>query len=43
MSEVDVVQLVGYVKCYWQPDISCGDANIQKLDLPLGEKHAVLC
>ncbi len=26
MSEADVVELVGYVECYWQPDISRGDA-----------------
>ena len=26
MSEADVVELGGYVRCYWQPDISHGDA-----------------
>ncbi len=51
MSEADVVELVGYVKCYGQPDISCNDATANlasdclqhhsSMDLPLSKKHAV--
>ena len=51
MSEADVVELVGYAKCYGQPDISCNDATANlasdclqhhsSMDLPLSKKHAV--